>query len=451
MKQYKNHAAILAVVVLGLIASACAGSAPTVMIEVTRVPTMNTLGIRRIAIEPFSTSDNSDAQKKIASVITTEVTRRIQETGYFTMVDYSEVERLQRRNESIENHVDAVFIGQVVSLKVDDGSRQVEVYNILSRKTETVTYYNRKVELSFSYNFKRTRDGSLVGVVTKRGMAEDEQSDRGTLKSSDQLLQLIVTDRLRTLARDVAPWKENREYTMMAAGKRADKETQERMEAAFELVKEGSYKQALTEYEAVYADKSSFEAGYNVSLLYEALGDIDEAQRIAQALVDETGNPAANQRLAQVNKVIAERDAVEGVYSDKRSQFDKVMEAAIPLITANLPKRQTVAVQNVSKIDHELADRASDTITDVLREAKVQLVDRNNAAMINAERDYQGRNWEDFDESTIAGFGQAAGVQVFVLVSITGNSDSRRLLVRILDVGKGTVIYQTPQSDEMKL
>jgi hypothetical protein len=103
------------------------------------------------------------------------------------------------------------------------------------------------------------------------------------------------------------------------------------------------------------------------------------------------------------------------------------MAAVIPLITENLPRRQTVAVQNVSKIDHELADRASDSITDALREAQTQLVDRNNAAMVNAERDYQGRNWEDFDESTIAGFGQAAGVQVFVLVSITGTSDSRRL------------------------
>jgi hypothetical protein len=36
-------------------------------------------------------------------------------------------------------------------------------------------------------------------------------------------------------------------------------------------------------------------------------------------------------------------------------------------------------------------------------------------------------------------------------VAITGSSDSRRLQVRILDVGTGTIIYQTPQSNEMKL
>jgi tetratricopeptide (TPR) repeat protein len=450
-KKYKNYTAVLAVVCV-MIAGACASSAPEVTIEVTRVPTMNTLGIRRIAIEPFTTSDNSDAQRKIASVITTEVTRRIQETNYFTMVDYSEVKRLQDRNENVENHVDAVFIGQVVSLKVDSGSRQVEVYNILSRKNETITYYNRKVELSFSYNFKRTRDGSLVGVVTKRGIAEDEQTDRGAVKSEDQLLQLIVTNRLGTLAHDVAPWKENRSYAMLPASSRADKDTQARMAGALELIKEGSYKQALNEYEAIYADKKSFEAGYNASLLHEALGDIDEAMRVAQDLADETGNPAANQRIAAINKIIADREAVEGVFSDQRSQFDKVMAAAIPLITKNLPPRYTVAVRNVSSQgDRELAGRAIDTITDALREAKVVLVEQDNAAMLSAERNYQGRNWEDFDEMTIASFGQAAGIQAFVLVSITGTSDSRRLQVRILDVSRGTIIYQTPLSDEMKL
>jgi tetratricopeptide (TPR) repeat protein len=367
------------------------------------------------------------------------------------MVDYSEVKRLQDRNENVENHVDAVFIGQVVSLQVNTGSRQVEIFNFITRKNETVTYYNRKVELSFSYNFKRTRDGSLVGVVTKRGIAEDEQSDRGALKSEDQLLQLIVTDRLKTLAHDVAPWKENRAYTMRPAGSRADKETQERMAGALELIKEGSYKQALNEYEAIYADKRSFEAGYNVSLLYEALGDIDEAKRVAQDLADETGNPAANERIAQINKIIADREAVEGVFSDQRSQFEKVMAAAIPLIMKNLPSRYTVAVQNVSRGDRELAGRALDTITDALREAKIELVDRDNAAMIAAERSQQGQNWEDFDESTIASFGQAAGIQAFILVAITGTSDTRRLQVRILDVSRGTIIYQTPQSDEMKL
>jgi tetratricopeptide (TPR) repeat protein len=349
---------------------------------------MNTSGIRRIAVEPFATSDDSPAQKRIASVITTEVTRKIQETGYFPLVDYSEIQRLQRRNENIENHIDAVFIGQAVSLKTENAARRVDVYNILTGRTQVVTYYKRRTELSFSYNFKRTRDGSLVGVVTKRGVAEDEQTGPASLKSEDQLLQLIVVNRLSALGREVAPWTEVKAYTMMEAGARADKETKKRMEAAFEFVKEGSYKRALSEYEAIYADTNDFGAGYNVSLLYEAAGDIDEAKRVTEDLLELTGNPAAEARLAQINKAISDRQAVEGVFSDTWSQFEKVMEAAIPLITENLPKRRTVAVRNVSKIDHELAGRASDTITDALREANVQLVAHSDAAMIEAERNY---------------------------------------------------------------
>jgi TolB-like protein len=448
MKLYKYHGGVL---VLGILLVACAGS-PTVQIQTTRTPTMNTSGIRRIAIEPFTTSDNSAIQRRLAAIITAEVTRRLQETGYFTLVDYSEVQRLQRSNASIENHVDAVFVGQVISLKVEDSSRLEEQHDPATKQTKQIRYYSRRAELSFSFNFKRARDGSLVGVVIKRGSSQDGgKTERSALKSEDQLLQEIVTSHLADLAHAVTPWKEIKTYKLMDAGKRADKILKAQMKAAYELVREGSYRQALNEYEAIYAETGNFGAGYNVTLLYEALGDIEEARRLARELVDSTGNPTARTRLAQIDQVIADIETVESVYSDQRSQFEKVMETVIPLIAENLPKQRTVFVQNVSRTNRELADRATDTIIYALQEAGIKLVDRNSAAMLRMEREYQGQNWDEFDDSTIAGFGQEAGVQIFALVSITGASDSRRLQVRILDVARGVVIYQTPQSSEMKL
>ncbi|MDR2534632.1 MAG: hypothetical protein LBD29_01205 [Treponema sp.] len=441
-------------VLLGIVsffAVGCAGT-PAVEIKVNRVPAMNTTSIRRIAVQPFTASDNSAAQKKMASVITTEVTRRIQETNYFIMVDYSEVERLQKAGENIENYVDAVFIGEVVSLKTDDSQRTVEMYNILTRRNERITYYRRTAELSFSYNFKRSRDGSLVGVVTKRGIAEDEQTSSGELKSEDQLLQMIVTHRLQMLPREVAPWTETKSVNLMGPGKRASKPTVKRMKEAFEYVEEGSYNRALDIYLEIYADTGSFEAGYNGSLLYEARGDIARAKEIAQQLYDETGNPQAQERIAQIDRVIAEQAAVEGVYSDTRSQIDKVIETVIPLVINNLPKNQTVALQNVSNsADRSLADRVINEISYTLREKKITLVDRNNQQMLDAERSLQSDNWEEFDDLTIASFGQKAGVQVFVLVSITGTSSARMLQVRLLDVASGTIIYQTPPSEAMQL
>lgn len=431
--------------------SACAGS-PAVVIKVSRVPTMNTTGIQRIAIQPFTASDRSDAQRQIAAAITTEVTRRIQETGQFTLVDYREVERLQKAGENIENYIDALFVGQVVSLNTGDSRREVEMLNPLTFKTERVTMYTRRAELSFSYSFQRARDGSLVGVVTKRGIAEDEQTSRGDLKSADQLLQMIVVHRLQALARDVAPWTETRNVRLMPPGKRASKETVKQMNEALDYVKEGSYKRALGIYEAIYAGMGSFEAGYNITLLYEATGDIDSARQIALELVEETGNPKAQERLAEINKIIADQAAIAGDYSDTRSQFDKVMEAAIPLVMDRLPRRMTVAVQNTSNsADRSLAERAVNSIMDALREAGVTLVDRSNQRLLDAERSMQSDNWEDFDESTIAGFGQQAGVQVFVLVTISGTSNARMLQVRLLDVASQEIIYQTPASAQMRL
>ncbi|MDR2483210.1 MAG: hypothetical protein LBD08_06225 [Treponema sp.] len=430
-----------------------AGCATTVQMKVSHVPAMDTAGIRRIAIQPFTVSDYSDTQKKTAALITSEVTRRIMNTGHFTVVDYREVERLQKAGESVENHVDAIFIGQIISLNIQDSQRQVQETDYETKKEVIKTYYKRRAELNFNYNFMRSRDGSLVGVVSKNDSLENEQPSRAELPSADELVHYLVTNyMLQGMERDVAPWTETKNVALMKPGKRESKDTVKRMKDAAAFAKDGSYNRALDIYTAVFADTGSFEAGYNMTLLYEAKGDINEARSIAQRLYDETGSPKAGERLAQISKTIADQAALSGTYSDTRSQFDKVMETVIPLIKDNLPGQPAVAVQNVAKsAGRSLADRAVDTIAYTLREDGMSLVDRGSQRMLEAERNLQSTNWEDFDDSTIAGFGRQAGVQVFILVAVSGTSSARMLQVRLLDVASGRIIYQTPPSDEMML
>ncbi|GHV70743.1 hypothetical protein AGMMS49928_19690 [Spirochaetia bacterium] len=419
-----------------------------VNVDVQHTPTMNTIGIQKIAVMPFTTSSGDRLQGEIASDITTRATAAIHETGRFTMLDPNEVKRLQDRKENIENYVDALFTGQIVTLNIKEGSHQEERYNSKTKTSYTVTIYDREVELAFSYNFARARDGSLIGVVTKMGKISDHKENSGSMRSPADMAMAIVTNRLRELPRDVAPYVAKEARKLMEE-KSKNKSTQTSMKDAFALVKEGSYKAALNQYLKIYQDTLSSAAAYNSSIMYEALGDPNSARDILQELVDNTGNPAFRDALARMDKVLADIAAVRGEYADDRSQVDKVIVAAFSLIQKNLPRNARVALMKDAQTEASLTNMVIDRITTELQTAKITLVDRNNARLRAAEMEYQMTgNVRDED---FVGIGNEAGVNTFILVSISGTSSMRRLTVRLMDVGTGKIIYQLPATDEFNI
>jgi hypothetical protein len=79
----------------------------------------------------------------------------------------------------------------------------------------------------------------------------------------------------------------------------------------------------------------------------------------------------------------------------------------------------------------------------------MEVVDRSNRALAEAERNYQLSG--NVSDDQIVRIGNEAGISVFVLVSVTGSGASRRLSLRVLDVERNTILYQSPQTDAMNL
>jgi hypothetical protein len=111
-------AALLVLLVLIL-----TGCATTVKLEVQRPPTLNTSGIKRIAIMPFESSSNDSAYRELAEYVTVVASSKTRELNYFTLVDHSEIARLRMNNQSIEAHVDALLIGRITRVSSQDGSQ----------------------------------------------------------------------------------------------------------------------------------------------------------------------------------------------------------------------------------------------------------------------------------------------------------------------------------------
>jgi hypothetical protein len=409
---------------------------------------MNTAGIRRIAIMPFRTSDNSSLQNEVAQYLTVTATSKIRGTNYFTLVDYSEIERLQRSGASIENHVDALFTGQIISMTTMDSNHVTEKTDPETKNIIYETVYDREAGLSFSYSFIRARDGTIVDVITKQGKTTDHKASWSSLKSFSQMGLEIVNSRLANLARDVAPYTTTESRSLLNE-KAKDKELKNRMKEVSLLVKGGNYKGALDSYLIIYQYYNNFAAVHNAAIMHEALGDLSAAAALMEKVGNETGNPQAYTVLARLNRSLQEQAMLANEYSDTRDQKNKVADYAVGEIRKILPIGAKVWVFNNSKEEKDLASTVVDEITAGLLKNGVVVVDRKSNRLIQAEQNFQMSGYVSDDD--FVSIGNAEGANTLAIIAITGVSSLRRLQLRVVDIEKRINILQSDSSDNWKL
>jgi len=303
---------LIAVGVLFVFLASCATKIP---IKVERPPTLNTSGIRNLAIVPFTGSDS-----QIASVVTTIATDRIREMNYFTLVDATVVNDLRRRGQSFESHADAIFTGNVTRANTRNTTEQGQSRN---RDGTVVTYtiYVTEIEVEFTYQLIRARDGSLIGPITKRRTGRS--SSRDGYPNAQDMFRSAITRELRGIGNDLAPHTVT-ERIKLAKDTTKNKAVNEEMKVAEAQVKSGSYKQALDYYLSIYERYKSVAAAENASILFEALGETPNAAGFMQQVFNDTGNPRARDVLARLNKILADMDLIAADYGDQ-SQIDKLV------------------------------------------------------------------------------------------------------------------------------
>ena len=425
-----------------------AGCATSVTFQVQRAPEMNTVGIKRIAVMPFEAGNNTDSQKDIAQFITSKVTSGILAANYYTLVDHMEIERLQKSGEKIENHVDALFTGQVISSRTSDSSHIEDRTDPQTKETYKVTVYDRTSELSFNYRLVRARDGSIIDIVTRDGKKEDKNEKRQDLKPGSQLLEEIVTGELANFTRQIAPYTTSVNRSLMNE-KSKDKELKSKMKDIAAIVNKKNYKTALNNYLAIFSQYRNAAAGYNAAVMHEAQGDIRSAIEVIENVLNVTGNAKARDYLGTLNQSFREQERYTAGYTETRNQVDRIIIYAIDEIYGILPPDAKLWIFNNSKEEMSLADSVADGITSGLMRKGVTVVDRENSALVEAEQMFQmSGSVSDSDFTSIA---NAAGANTLVTVAISGISSLRRLQLRVLDIEKRTNLYQSDVSDNWKL
>jgi len=425
------------IVSIFLAALVFSGCAPTVQLQVDRPPNWNTVGISRVAVMPFEYSRGRE-QAQIAEHLTATATERIRQTGHFTLISASEVDRLRSSGESLANHVDAIFTGKVMSIESNDKVTTENRKNPDTNEMEPVTFIEREVELTISYSLERTRDGSVVGFANRTAGAADKQEEGYALKSVFRLLQECRV--LRGLPRDIAPYSVIETRTLMAEPNK-DKALRERMKSAAALVKQKSYKSALAQYMKIYSEYGTFASIYNASIMQEALGETREAIRLMQEASSQTGNPKAREEIIRLNKRLEEQETVDTEYKVAARPIDKIIAYASGEALKILPPRSRVWIVNNARSERQLASAAADGITSALIQKGVIVVDRENSEFIESELLQQMSG--SVSDSDILQAGNRTGASVIIIIAISGTGGMRRLQMRILDVESGVPIMQS--------
>ena len=423
---------------LALIVTSCATS---IDIKVQRPPTLNTAGIKRLAIMPF---ESTGANREMAQYATAAVTSKIQAMNYFTLVASSEIERLRRNNQSVENYTDAMFTGQIIRIDTKNEANRGSYKN---KKGETIYYtdYITNIEIEFNYSIVLARDGRLIGPVFKSG--RNSSSSREKYPSAPELIRTAIDSQLYSIGRDIAPYT-TIETRIFASEKSSDKVLKAEMKSALEQVKTGNYKIALEAYLGIYERYKNFAAAENASILHELLNDTRTAANFMQQVLDETGNPRARDILARLNKILQDQAILASDYSDSRSRTERVAAFASEEIQKVLPKDARVWIYN-NTVNNSIAAAVTDNITSDFIKKRIGVVDRQNIKLIEAEQKLQMSGY--VSDNDFVSIGNAAGANTIVVIDIIGTGSARRLQVRVLNVEKSIPIMQSDTGEKWRL
>jgi hypothetical protein len=434
MKKFWKTAALAMLTSLTL-----ASCATIITLSVPRTPTLDTSGIKRLAVMPFESPNRTSLFKSAAQYATTVATSSIRATNNFILVSPIVIGPRRRAGQNFDDLADALFIGRIIQINEKTDAHEGERKDKETGEKVKYTYYVREVEVEFTYSFVRSLDGTILGPVTRKGHANDTNEFIDKITSVEVLVKKVIDTQMKYMHMDIAPYTTT---VFRSLAKEPGKSIRPEMNSALMYVKSGNYMAARNAYAAIYESYKSMAAAENASILFEALGQTEAGADFMQRVFNETGNPRAQFVLARLNKELQEIAGTSG-FRDKtaRSPIERVSVTASDEIQRHLAGNAKVWIINKSAAEDELMNSIVDNVVSALLRNGVTIVDRQNTDLIQTEQIFQRSGHVSDDD--IVRIGSTAGANRIIIMSVSGTGAARRLQVRLLDVERGTLLMQS--------
>jgi hypothetical protein len=337
-----NLKRILMFFFLAAVLCSCGTAARIVMMKPAEV---NMAGARRIAILDFSYPQNhskaltfQDAwtnamersfgikkfnkeslQERIAYYATDEMVLTLANTGYFEVIKPEDVSNAVAGSD--KSTADPIVIGQIVGAQAiivgdisDMGKDDSTVERTIKQKDkdgneyeQTVYYYKRTLSIKLTYRAVNTSSGVIMATKTVSDSKTDEieYENKNNLRDAELVYQDMVRDMLPIIARQIAPYKVTEFRSLVG-----DETKNPLMEKADKFVQQELYDDALKIYISVWKETKNPAAGINGAIMYEAVGDVDNAISLAKEVSNATANERAMEEYKRLLNVKAEQEEV---------------------------------------------------------------------------------------------------------------------------------------------
>ncbi len=224
--------------------------------------------------------------------------------------------------------VDALVLGSVRDIDIDDGfTYQVEYSSTYGRRIKRA-YYTQEVEVTIEFLVVDTKTGEIIArdIVTGRSRNEEYAGpvlsvgvSRApwyagfTVPAISLTYRAAVRDALKGVGKSMVPQIVQIRRTLMDSGK------DPLIEQGNEYAEDGFYERALQNYLYAWDATRHPAAAYNGAIMYEVMGDYPKAIALAEELVASSYNASAfallqNLRQAEYSKQKVEEQVKGYVY-----------------------------------------------------------------------------------------------------------------------------------------
>ncbi len=263
---------------------------------------------------------------EVARYMTQEMVRTLDRTGYFTIIPPGQLRSYLMNQAAFQFDaerlhrafgLEAMIIGTIEDMDTREfvQERVESTVNTDTGERERIlrSYFIQETYLQISYSVVSAEDGRILATKRLDGRKRQETpiprtSEMPTGWSERDFRAPSVLPLYRRIIEDFTPEiRDQLAPRTVREVRRLQKDTSGdfRAERADELVKEGIYREAIRLFQGIWYEQGDFSAGYNAAVLYEALGELDQAVSLMRDVASVTGERLAFQEL---NRLIDARE-----------------------------------------------------------------------------------------------------------------------------------------------
>jgi len=252
-------------------------------------------------------------EKDISNKFERQLIYSLQQADYFTLIPPSQLRPFKNSKASgaysndilINNfNVTSSLIGTIEDLRFYEDIIEIET-NVDDGNGGMVTIitesFLQEVSMDFSYSILDLRTNQIIATRYEKGsrrlVTPIEDIDTFRPPKLYDLYEKIINEISSKIRYQLAPRIE-REYRFLEK----DKTNNMVMETADQLVKDRNYEQALSLYLEIWHTSRNYAAGYNAAVLYEVMGQLQQAVSFMQDVVNRIKSPDAYRKLSQLEQ-----------------------------------------------------------------------------------------------------------------------------------------------------